>query len=144
MAIIGRRRGYAAARSLSATGIQTLFVGRISRALAGHHRATNLLRQDVCLSIVDLVTIRQFNFYTELLALLKRGDPAFSTPVPPIYAATCRKRSVGRQTKLDTWSHPLAIGQPLPSLPVWLSETQNVALDLEASFEETCRVLRIP
>ena len=36
----------------------------------------NLLRQDVCRSIVDLVTICQLNFYTELLALLKRGDPA--------------------------------------------------------------------
>jgi hypothetical protein len=103
----------------------------------------NLLREDVCLSIVDLVTIRQFNFYTELLAMLNRGDPAWSAPVPPIYAVTCRKRKVGRQTKLDTWSHPLAVGLPLPSLPVWLSETQNVVLDLESSYEETCRVLRI-
>jgi hypothetical protein len=107
-------------------------------------KCLNLLRQDVCLSIVDLVTIRQFNFYTELLALLDLCDPAFGTPVPPIYAVTCRKRKDGRQTKLDTLSHPLAVGQPLPSLPVWLSETQTVELDLEASYEETCRVLRIP
>jgi Protein of unknown function (DUF4058) len=83
----------------------------------------NLLRQDVRLSIVDLVTIRQFNFYTELLAMLGRCDPAMSAPVPPIRAVTCRKRKVGRQTKLDSWSHPLAVSQPLPSLPVWLSET---------------------
>jgi hypothetical protein len=107
-------------------------------------KCLNLLRQGVCLSIVDLVTIRQFNLYTELLALLNLRDPAFGTPVPPIYAVTCRKRTNGRQTKLDTWSHPLAVGQPLPSLPVWLSETQTVELDLEASYEETCRVLRIP
>jgi hypothetical protein len=104
----------------------------------------NLLRQDVCLSIVDLVTIRQCNLYTELLALLGRSDPAFGQPAPPIYAVTCRKRNVGRQTKLETWWHPLAIGQPLPSLPVWLSETRTVVLDLEASYQETCRVLRIP
>lgn len=103
----------------------------------------NLLCQDVCLSIVDLVTIRQFNLYTELLALLDRSDPPFSAPVPPIYAVTCRKREVGGKTKLDTWSHPLKVGQPLPSLPVWLSKRQSVALDLEASYEETCRVLRI-
>ena len=83
------------------------------------------------------------NFYTELLTLLGRDDPASSRPVPPIYAVTCRKRRVGRKTKLDTWSHPLAVGQPLPSLPVWLSETQTVTLDLEASYDETCRVLRI-
>ena len=35
----------------------------------------NLLRKDVCLSIIDLVTIRQFNLYTELLALLDRSRP---------------------------------------------------------------------
>jgi len=38
----------------------------------------------------------------------------------------------------------LAVGQPLPSLPVWLSETLTMTLELEASYEETCRVLRIP
>jgi hypothetical protein len=52
--------------------------------------------------------------------------------------------SLAPQAKLDTWSRPLAIGQPLPSLPVWLSETQTVSLDLEASYQETCRLLRIP
>jgi hypothetical protein len=103
----------------------------------------NLLQQGICLSIVDLVTIRQFNLYADLLALLDRCDPAFGAAAPPTYAVTCRKREAGRQTKLDTWSFPLAVGQPLPSLPVYLSETQTVTLDLEASYEETCRVLRI-
>jgi hypothetical protein len=103
----------------------------------------DLLRQDVCVSLIDLVTIRQSNLYTELLALLGRSDPTFSPP-SPIYAVTCRKRQVGSHTKLDIWSRPLAIGQPLPSLPIWLSETRTVSLDLEASYQETCRVLRIP
>lgn len=106
-------------------------------------KCLNLLRGDVCLSIIDLVTIRQFNLYTELLALLDRHNPAFDAP-SPTYAATCRKRQVGRQTKLDTSSFPLEVGQPLPALPIWLSETQTVTLDLEATYEETCRVLRIP
>jgi hypothetical protein len=104
----------------------------------------NLLRQDVCVSIIDLVTIRQCNLYAELLALLGRSDPAFSPAPPATYAVTCRKRQMGPQTKLDTWSCSLAVGQPLPSLPVWLSDTQSITLDLEASYEETCRVLRIP
>jgi Protein of unknown function (DUF4058) len=103
----------------------------------------NLLRQDVCVSIIDLVTIRQFNLYTELLALLGRSDPTFTLPTP-IYAVTCRKRGAAPQSKLDAWFCPLAIGQPLPSLPVWLSASQKVVLDLEVSYEETCRVLRIP
>jgi hypothetical protein len=93
--------------------------------------------------MIDLVTIRQFNLYTELLTLLERSDPTFNPP-PPIYAVTCRKRQDGRQTKLDAWARPLAVGQPLPTLPLWLSETQTISVDLEASYEETCRVLRIP
>jgi hypothetical protein len=103
----------------------------------------NLLRQGVCVSMIDLVTIRQFNLYTELLALLDRSDPAFHPVPPPIYVVTCRKRRAGDQTKLDTWSRALTVGQPLPDMPVWLSETQTVSLELEASYEETCRVLRI-
>jgi hypothetical protein len=106
-------------------------------------RCFNLLRRDVCVSIIDLVTTRQFNLYVELLALLQRSDPAFDPP-PPHFAVTCRERHVGRRTKLETWARPLAVGQPLPSLPVWLSETLTVTLELEASYEETCRVLRIP
>lgn len=101
----------------------------------------NLLRQDVSVSIIDLVTIRQFNLYTDLLVLLGHRDLAMTSP--STYAVTCRKGSVGRGSKVDSWFQPLVIGQPLPSLPVWLSETQRVSLDLEASYEETCRVLRI-
>jgi hypothetical protein len=103
----------------------------------------NLLRQDVCLSIVDLVTIRRFNLYAELLAMLGHSDPTLESPPPATYAVTCRKRQESPRTKLDTWAFSLIIGQPLPSLPIWLTETQNVMLDLEASYEETCRVLRI-
>jgi len=102
----------------------------------------NLLSQDVCVSIIDLITIRQFNLYADLLALLGHSDPALDPP-PSIYAVTCRKRKSGIRTKVDNWFRPLVIGDPLPSLPVWLSETQTVLLELEASYEETCRVLRI-
>jgi hypothetical protein len=44
---------------------------------------------------------------------------------------------------MDNWYHPLNLGQPLPTLPVWLTETHAVSLDLESSYEETCRALRI-
>ncbi len=106
-------------------------------------KCCNLLRQDVCVSIIDLVTIRQFNLYAELLALLVHSEPAPS-PHPAIYAVTSRKRADHQQSKADSYFRPLVIGQPLPSLPVWLSEAQTVFLDLEASYRETCRVLRIP
>jgi Protein of unknown function (DUF4058) len=106
-------------------------------------KCANLLQKGVCVSLVDLVTARNFNLYVDLLALLRRRDPAFDPDPPPAYAATCRKASAGGKTRLETWSFPLAIGQPLPKLPIWLSEELPISLDLEASYEETCRALRI-
>jgi hypothetical protein len=43
-----------------------------------------------------------------------------------------------------TWAHALAVGQALPTLPLWLADNLAVPLELEASYEETCRILRIP
>jgi len=56
---------------------------------------------------------------------------------------TLRLRYEGRRRIMDNWYHPLSIGQTLPSLPIWLTPTHAVPLDLEASYEETCRTFRI-
>jgi hypothetical protein len=37
----------------------------------------------------------------------------------------------------------MTIGQPLPTLPIWLSPGLRIMLPLESSYEETCRLLRI-
>jgi len=102
-----------------------------------------LLQQRVCVSIVDLVTTRNFNLYAELLALADRSDPALLPSPPATYAVTCRGRKVGIRPRLENWAYPLVVGQPLPTLPLWLTEDLAVSLDLEASYEETCRALRI-
>jgi hypothetical protein len=106
-------------------------------------KCASLLQEGVCVSLVDLVTVRRFNLYTELLALFERSDPAMSPDPPPTYAATCRKRTIGSRTRLETWASPQAIGEPLPTLPIWLTESEAIALELEAAYEDACRVLRI-
>lgn len=103
-----------------------------------------LLQKGVCVSIIDLVTIRHANLYTELLTLVGCADPSFAADAPSTYAVTCRKHMVNRKTRLETWSNALVVGQALPELPIWLTESIAVQLDLEACYEETCRVLRIP
>jgi hypothetical protein len=102
------------------------------------------LRQHVCVAIVDLVTTRQFNLYGDLLELLGQTDPSLVPAPPPLYAAACRWRRVADSWRLETWAHALAVGQPLPTLPLWLADNLAVPLELEASYEETCRILRIP
>ncbi len=85
----------------------------------------------------------QFNLFGDLLEWAGQSDPS-TTPEPsPIYASACRWRRVGNIARLETWVHALALGQPLPTLPLWLADNLAVPLELEASYEETCRILRI-
>lgn len=106
-------------------------------------KAAALLQHDVCVSIVDIVSTSQFNLYRELLNFLEVGDPALGEEPPPMYAATMRMRSEGKRRLMETWYLPLVLGEPLPTLPVWLKETWAIPLELEASYEESCQTLRI-
>jgi hypothetical protein len=102
-----------------------------------------LLQKQVCVSIVDLVTIRRFNLYAELLDLVHQSDPTLPNTPPSTYAATCRRTKTGERTRFQTWAFPLHVGDELPKLPIWLSDDLWVDLDLEASYETACQVLRI-
>ena len=86
--------------------------------------AAALLQHDVCVSIVDLVTIRQFNLNANLLELVAKSEPILGSEPPTINAATVRGRKrIRRRPLLDFWFCPMAIGQRLPyaaySLPGW-------------------------
>ena len=95
-------------------------------------------------TILDLVTTRNFNLYRELLELIGQTDASLGPEPPPLYAVACRTTKRGDAWLLEAWSHALALGQPLPTLPLWLADNLAVPLELEACYEETCRVLRIP
>jgi hypothetical protein len=45
--------------------------------------------------------------------------------------------------RLEAWNHTLTIGQPLPTLPLCLTDDFAVPLELEASYVDTCAVLRL-
>lgn len=111
-------------------------------AFAG--KVAGLIRRGVCTSVVDLVTERHYNLYAAALDLFGLADPTLAGPAPFLYAATIRARAGAKpKAKVDTWFFPLGVGQPLPSLPLWLGGTLVRNVDLEASYEETCRTLRI-
>ncbi len=111
-----------------------VFVGKVAA----------LLQRGVCVSLVDVVTVRQFNLYADLLALIGGADPMLGTEPPLLYAVSIRARKrLHQRPVLETWFYPMQVGQPLPTLPIWLDVDLFVPLDLESSYEETCRVLRI-
>ena len=124
------------------------FVSSANKDRPEHRRAfvtkcAALLQKGVCVSIVDVVTGRQSDLYAELLQMIDRSDPAWQPGESAIYAVTCRPRAVRGRSRLETWAYPLEIGRPLPSLPLWLTDGLALSLDLEGSYEDTCRVLQI-
>lgn len=103
-----------------------------------------LLQNRVCVAIVDVVTTRNFNLYGEVLERIGQTDPSLASEPPSLYTAACRLREMGAAWMLEGWASALALGQPLPTLPLWLADDVVVPLELEQSYEETCRILRIP
>jgi hypothetical protein len=102
-----------------------------------------LVQKGVAVSIIDFVTLRKFNLYAELLAFIGHVDPTLGDSPPPLYAASCRWTIRADRTILEAWSHKLAVGQPMPTLPLWLDRDMVVPLDLDSSYEQACHDLWI-
>jgi hypothetical protein len=107
-------------------------------------KCAGLLQNHVSVTIVDLVTTRNFNLYGELLDLIGQSDPFLTLEPPPLFSVTCRLTKKGNTGLLESWAPALVLGQPLPTMPLWLADDPVVPLELEESYEQTCRVLRIP
>lgn len=66
-----------------------------------------LLQKDVCVSVVDLITVRQANLYAELLELIERTDPQLGASPANLYSVTLRSRKPpSPPSLLDLWYYP--------------------------------------
>jgi hypothetical protein len=98
------------------------------------------LQSQACIVIVDIVTLSGANLHQELLSRLGQSvDNAYAK----LYSGVYRSRPIQEKWQVDVWSSPLAIRASLPTVPLWLAEDVAVPFDLEKSYEETCKVLRI-
>jgi hypothetical protein len=94
------------------------------------------------LVIVDVVTGRRFNLHDALLRRL--GTDAAIPRDAELYAASYRPVDRDGQPSLDIWQEGLAIGEALPSLPLWLRGSLCLLVDLDATYDRTCCEQRIP
>lgn len=97
------------------------------------------LSRGVGLVVVDIVTNRLANLHNETMALLGQGGPFLLAPAEATYAVAYRpaRRATGDQ--IEVWPVPLAMGQPLPTLPLALRNAETLPLDLEGTYTEACR-----
>jgi hypothetical protein len=101
------------------------------------------LREGVSVVIVDIVTSRRHNFHAALMELFNAGEAAQRALASDLYAISYRVRLVGQRTQVETWSEALALGAPLPTMPLWLAESLCVPLELEAGYQAACRYAAI-
>ena len=106
-------------------------------------KCASLLQKGVSVAIVDICGTPRFNLYAELLDWVGVDDPKLEADAR-LYAVACRTRIARKKSRLENWTHVLAYGQPLPTLPIWLSDDLWVPLDLEASYESVCDALDVP
>jgi hypothetical protein len=99
------------------------------------------LQQGVGLALVDVVTERLGNLHDELLAWV--GEPVVSG-LGGLYATAYRPVERDGQPRLDVWQEPLAVGRPLPVLPLWLRGGLCLPLDLPAAYARACQDVRLP
>ena len=105
-------------------------------------KCVGYLQEGASVVVVDTVTTRRADLNAVILSLL--GVEAGSAV--PTGLSAVSYRAVGRDEEaqqLQLWPAPLALGQPLPTLPMWIAPDLSVPLDLEASYQATCTDLRI-
>jgi hypothetical protein len=101
------------------------------------------LRHGHGLVVVDVVTTRRADLHADLLAALG-AEPAHSeTGSLSVISYQPVAPELG-PGQLLAWPNELQVGQPLPTVPLWLAADLAVPLDLESSHTTACGDLRIP
>ena len=101
------------------------------------------LQRGIGLIIVDIVMSRHANLHDELARLLGHSE-GFSFPTPvSLYATAYRPAHRRERNELDLWREPLAVGQPLPALPLAVRGLGCVRIDLEETYTEARRRGRV-
>lgn len=106
-------------------------------------KCASYLAQGVNVIIVDIVTNRTANLHNELMALMELKD--FNLPAGArLYATAYRPVLRESREEIDVWSATMQVGDPLPSLPLYVAPDFMVQVDLESAYQLTCRNLRLP
>jgi hypothetical protein len=94
--------------------------------------------------IVDIVTARRANLHAALFDTLevRTRRAAWRSPTG-LYAVAYRAVTARKSPRVQAWPEPLALGEALPVMPLWLSPELCVPVPLEESYLATCESLRI-
>lgn len=116
---------------------------RVAERRAFAVKCASYLVQGISLIIVDIVTHRRANLHNEVLELLDGAETARLPAEQSLYAGAYRPLRRGDRDEIDVWRSPLALGQPLPELPLSLRADLVIPVDFEATYAEACARKRL-
>ena len=101
-----------------------------------------LAQQGIGLMIIDIVTGRKANLHNELLFRL--APPEWIPMESELYASAYHLIDSNGGPALETWQESLALGKPLPTMPLFIGDGEFVMVDLNGTYLKTCVDLKIP
>lgn len=124
------------------------FVSPADKDLQSHRhgfavKCAGYLAQGVGLVVVDVVTNREANLHNEILRALGHAEPFLLPEDVWLYAVTYRPVVREGAEQVDVWPEPLAVGRPLPVVPLALGAGLCLPLDLEATHATACQRRRL-
>jgi hypothetical protein len=106
-------------------------------------KCASYLCQGISLIVVDIVTSRQANLHNEMMRLTGQENAFMLSADETLYAVAYRPVVRDQQEQIETWPTSLAIGEPLPTLPLFLNAELALPLDLEATYTAACQRRRL-
>ena len=100
------------------------------------------LQRGVGVIILDAITTRSKNLHDHLMARV--GPPDLDPWGERLYVTAYRPMGKNGSARLAIWQEALALGKPIPQMPLWLLYGPSVTVELERTYEETFRQLRLP
>lgn len=106
-------------------------------------KCASYLAQGVSLILMDIVTNRRANLHNETMRLMEAGADLELPNDVTLYATAYRPVRREEKPEIDLWMQPLAVGKPLPILPLRLTGDVFVPVDFESAYQEACRRRRL-
>lgn len=106
-------------------------------------KCSNYLYQRVSLIVVDVVTNRRGNLHNEVVELMQCESGFQFGQEESLYAVGYRPLRRDSADVVDMWPAELFLGQPLPTLPLYLRGDLCVPVELEATYSDASRRLRL-
>lgn len=116
---------------------------RRDHRLAFAAKCADLLRQGVAVTVIDIVTVPANDVVSDIVQHFDISEVNTHSSTN-LNVTTMRMWPVAQKWQLRVWREPLQLGERLPTVPIWLRHQLAVPLDLESSYQELCRLFRLP